>query len=386
MKKNRKEYLCIIDDEYQVVKSLVRVLKDYCTENQIEIKTYTSPNDCLQELPVIGDSTSVILSDLRMPEMKGSDFFLSVNEHYPDIQLILLTAYHDIPDIQKAISANIFALIIKPWEHEHLIAEITKAKRVYKLIQDNKKYLNMIESQLEMAGEFQKSLMSTNIDDIENARIEHTYLPYPKLRVGGDYYDIYKLDDHRFIINMGDVAGHGVKPAFVTGMLKVISLSLDRKSLINNYSPNKLLTLLNTQLCKLLKDSKDILVTFCSILFDTEKMEMTIANAGHMPVSVVNGEQCRTYGESDPALGFNFDIEYKEQQVALKKGDIAVMYTDGLLESEIEHTKIRTQSLERFLIDAGKTVNFNDCVISESKLIRDIKDFHDDVALISVHV
>lgn len=386
MKKNRKEYLCIIDDEYQVIKSLVRVLKQYCSENNIEIKTYTSPNDCLQELPSIGDSVSVILSDLRMPEMKGSDLFLSINEHYPDIQLILITAYHDIPDIQKAISAKIFALIIKPWEQEQLISEVAKARRVFKLIEDNKMYTRMIKSQLEMAGEFQKGLMSTSNDNITNARIERTYIPYSKLRVGGDYYDICKLDDHRFIVNMGDVVGHGVKPAFVTGMLKVISLSLDRKSLAANYTPSKLLNLMNSQLCKLLEDSKEILVTFCSILFDTDKMEMVISNAGHMPVSVVNGESCRTYEHSGPALGFSFGIEYEEDKVSLKNSDIIVMYTDGLLESEIEHTKIRKESLERFLIQAGKTENFNESVIKESKLIRDIQDFHDDVALISVHI
>ncbi|MDC7231720.1 MAG: SpoIIE family protein phosphatase [Spirochaetales bacterium] len=386
MNKKNKEYICIIDDEYQVIKALVRELSDFVKENNIVLKTYTSANDCMQELPLIGKDISVIISDLRMPEIKGSDFFLSVSENFPDIQLILLTAYHDIPDIQKAITAKIGALVIKPWDPDLLLREIEKGRRLYSLIKDNSKYMGMIENQLEAAGDFQKGLMSTSLPDIRNARIEHTYIPYPKLKVGGDYYDIIKLSDSKFVVNMGDVVGHGVRPAFVTAMLKVLSLSVNRKNIKEVFSPKKLLTLLNSEICKLMKNSKDILVTFTSLMIDTEKMEMTIANAGHMPVSIVNKDRCTTYPIPSPAMGFSTDIVYEEKVVPLNKGDIVTLYTDGLLESEIDHTKIREEVIERFFIQASKRSNFNESVIKDSKLVRDITDFHDDVALISIHV
>ena len=386
MKTKIKEYICIIDDEYQVIKALTRELSEYITQNKLILKAYTSANDCMQDLPLIGKETSVIISDLRMPEIKGSDFFLSVSKTFPDIQLILLTAYHDIPDIQKAIKAKIGALIIKPWEPDLLISEIVKARKISNLINDNSKYLNMINSQLEVAGDFQKGLMETSLPNITNAKIEQTYIPYPKMKVGGDYYDIIKLDENRFVVNMGDVVGHGVKPAFVTGMLKVLTLSVNRKNIQDTFSPRKFLTLLNNQLCNLLKNSKDVLITFTSLMIDTEKMELTLANAGHMPVSIVNKNRCTTYPLPGPALGFSNEIVYEEKVIPIKKGDIITLYTDGLLESEVEHTKIREEVVERFLIQAGMEKNFNDSVINESKLVRDIKEFQDDVALISIHV
>ncbi len=386
MKKNISEYICLIDDEYQVIKSLVRELKEYAEENKITIKIYPSPDECMQELAFIAEETSVIISDLRMPGMNGSDFFLSVNEKFPDIELILLTAYNDIDDIQKAIKAKIRSLILKPWNEENLINEIDKARSIYHLKQDKNRIEKMLDKQLEVAGEFQQRLLDTRIPEIDNAKIELTYIPYKPMKMGGDYYDVIKLDDSRFIVNIGDVVGHGVKPAFVTAMLKVLTMSINRRTRSDIFTPGRLLGLLNTQLCTVLENSAEVLVTFSSLLIDTGKKTLTMANAGHMPIFIVNNESCRPYSMEGPALGFGTDISYKEIEIPLNEGDIVVMYTDGLLESEKEHSRIPEAAVERFLVDAGKSSSFNETVIRESRIIRDIDHFYDDVALISVRI
>ncbi|MDC7239355.1 MAG: response regulator, partial [Spirochaetales bacterium] len=198
MKENTSEYICLIDDEYQVIKSLVRELKEYAEENKITIRIYPSPNECMQDLALIGEETSVIISDLRMPGMKGSDFFLSVCEKFPDIELILLTAFNDIDDIKKAIKAKIRSLILKPWDEDDLLNEIDKARSIYLLKKEKIKIQEMLDKQLEVAGDFQKSLLNSQIPEIENAKIELSYLPFKMMKMGGDYYDIIKLDDSRF--------------------------------------------------------------------------------------------------------------------------------------------------------------------------------------------
>ena len=386
MKENIKEYICLIDDEYQVIKALTRELSDYAEKNSIGLKVYPSPLECLQELPHIGDKTSVIISDLRMPGMKGSDFFLSVNEEYPNIELILLTAYNDINDIQKAINAKIRSLILKPWDPEKLLLAISDARSVHKMKMNDDSFRKMIDYQLETAGDFQKKLLDTTIPDIQNAKVELSYIPYEKMKIGGDYYDIIKLDESRFLVNIGDVVGHGVKPAFVTAMLKVLTHSISKKNRNDLYTPGRLLKLINRHLCTLLKNSGEMLVTFSSLLIDTEKRTLTLANAGHMPLYIINNEHCTPHFLEGPALGYLPEIEYAEMEIPLHEDDIIVVYTDGLLESEKLHTKIREEVVQRFLVEAGKERDFNESVIRKSKLVRDIEHFHDDVSLISIHV
>ncbi len=386
MKENIKEYICLIDDEYQVIKALTRELSDYAEENSIGLKVYPSPLECLQELPQIADKTSVIISDLRMPGMKGSDFFLSLNKEYPDIELIMLTAYNDIDDIQKAITARIRSLILKPWDPDKLLLEIADARSFHQMKTDDDSFRKMIDYQLETAGDFQKKLLDTTIPEIQNAKVELSYIPYEKMKIGGDYYDIIKLDEARFLVNIGDVVGHGVKPAFVTAMLKVLTSSISKKNRSELYTPGRLLKLLNKQLCSLLKNSGEMLVTFSSLLIDTEKRTLTLANAGHMPLYIINKENCTSHVVDGPALGYLPDMAYAELEIPLHEDDIIVVYTDGLLESEILHTKIREEVVQRFLVEAGRDQDFNESVIKKSKMVRDIEHFHDDVSLISIHI
>lgn len=386
IRRKMKETFCIIDDEPLVIKALYQELIDYANDKKLLLKTYTSPIECLEELKQISNEVSVIISDLRMPEMKGSEFLMAVRNQYPDIELMLLTAYNDISDIQRAVSATIRALILKPWDPDMLISEIEKAREIYRIKQENKIYLTKINKQLEIAADFQKKLLETEIPTIENADIELTYIPLPRMKIGGDYYDIIKIDEHRFFLLIGDVTGHGVKPSFVSAMLKVLTLSFTSNIKMGEYSPSGFVEAINFQLCKVLKNATDVLITFSCLLIDTENLILTLANAGHLPVFIVRQEMCTAYHIDGPALGFSPEIKYKEIEIPFISGDIISIYTDGILESEIEHTKIPDDVVKRFLIQARKTKSFNNSVLDQLKLVREIEDFHDDVTFISVHV
>ena len=383
---HNEEYVCIIDDEPQVLRALDRELKVYMSQSGCTVKTYSSSNKFLSDLDEIAEKVSLIISDLRMPEIKGSDLLLAVHNNYPDIELILLTAYNDIPDIQKAVTAKIRALILKPWEPEMVIAEIEKARTIFRMRTENKLHQAMINKQLEVASEFQHKLLETEIPCIRNAEISLTYCPVKELKVGGDYYDIIKVDDNRFFVMIGDVSGHGVKPSFVTAMLKVITLSLMPSIKIEGYTPAGVLKRLNARLCSVLKNTDDVLMTFSCLMFDTENLELTFSNAGHLPVFVVNSGECFTYQVDGPAMGFSPHMNYEDKDIELHLGDIVSICTDGLLESEIVQSKIDDRIVARTLAKARKSKDFNTTVVTEIQQIRSIEDFHDDVTFISIRL
>jgi len=70
----------------------------------------------------------LLISDWLMPLEKGDSFLIRVAQNYPDIRLIMLSAYADEEAVRRAERyANLFAFIRKPWERENLLTTIRKA-------------------------------------------------------------------------------------------------------------------------------------------------------------------------------------------------------------------------------------------------------------------
>ncbi|MEH2402157.1 SpoIIE family protein phosphatase [Nostoc sp.] len=78
---------------------------------------------------------AVIISDQRMPEMSGTEFFSRTVEHFPDTIRILLTGFTDVEDLVDAInSGQVFKYITKPWNPDKLRALVEQAADTYRLV------------------------------------------------------------------------------------------------------------------------------------------------------------------------------------------------------------------------------------------------------------
>ncbi len=382
--KSKSEILAFVDDEPQVLKALKREMGEFCQQLGLEIQTYESAARCKDAVDADPGRFAIIISDLRMPGTKGSDFLVEIHNAYPDIALMLLTAYNDIPEIQKAISATLRALITKPWNPDILESEIEDAMEYRRIRWENREYLKKINHQLDQASEFQKNLLETRIPKLDNVRVDLSYLPHPSMKIGGDYYDIIKLDDRRFLAMIGDVTGHGIRPSFITAMIKVITLSLGAAKNSEAISSGGMLTALNKRLCAILENSSDILITFSCLLIDTGAMTMQISNAGHLPVYLVNSGGETEHQVDGPAMGFSPEFRYPEKDVALSPGDTIAVYTDGLLETQQKHSKINAEAVKRFFRLAKMDEDFNGTFISQLKMVRGSDEFFDDVTLLSI--
>jgi sigma-B regulation protein RsbU (phosphoserine phosphatase) len=359
---------------------------DFCRKLDLELRTYESAARCRDDIATEPDRFAIVISDLRMPGTKGSDFLLELHRSYPDISLMMMTAYNDIPEIQKAISAALRALITKPWNPDILEAEIEDALEVRRIRRENREYLEKINQQLELAADFQKNLLETRIPQIDSARVSLSYLPHPSMKIGGDYYEILRLDDKRFLAMIGDVTGHGIRPSFVTAMIKVITLSLGAPRDSRAVSAGGVMSAINRRLCEVLQNSSDILITFTCLLVDTEAMILRVSNAGHLPVYLVNSRSVTEHKVEGPAMGFSPEVKYEEIEVDLSAGDTVAVYTDGLLETRHQHSKINAEAVKRFFALAKSGADFNDTFISQLKMVRGEDEFFDDVTLLSITV
>lgn len=80
----------------------------------------------------------VIVSDQRMPEMTGIEFFESIIHDFPDPVRMLLTGYADINAVIDAINkGRVYKYFSKPWNEDELKLYIQKGFELYRLKKDN---------------------------------------------------------------------------------------------------------------------------------------------------------------------------------------------------------------------------------------------------------
>ena len=151
--------------------------------------------------------------------------------------------------------------------------------------------------------------------------------------VGGDYYDIFELEDGKLGLVIADVSGKGLAGCLVTSMLAVLIRSLrDRYN-----SPRDLLVNLEKDLLTSLAPGTFITV-FYGIL-DPDTGKLVFASAGHSPLAVYRAAQGQVewfYTKGIPvgamhngALGGTL----KDHTIRLMPGDVALQFTDGLNEA-----------------------------------------------------
>jgi sigma-B regulation protein RsbU (phosphoserine phosphatase) len=325
--------ILLVDDEQNILNSLKRELGEWAKERSLEICVAISAEQGLEILKARHGDTVVVLSDLKMPSMKGSDFLLEVRKKYPDIVSILLTGFSETKEIVKAVQAGIFSYLMKPWETDYLLAEISKAYEYGETRRQNAQYLKTVEEELKWAGEMQKTLLRPNLPRSDGLEFRVSYQPVQGLYCGGDYYDVIFIGSNRYLMLIGDVEGHGVKAAFVTGILKaVIYPEYIRNVVGKSFSPAAFLGWLNERMNFEFRSTSNMIITFFAGVLDMNDYTFRYANAGHNHPFIIEGNKAVELPVSGSAIGFANSILYAEQSVPVSPGSIIDLYTDGLVE------------------------------------------------------
>lgn len=128
----RQRSLLLVDDEAEIVTALECLLRrdDYL------ILTACSARDGLELLAK--NNVGVIISDQRMPEMTGVEFFKRVKELHPETVRIVLSDHTELQTVTDAINEGaVYKFLVKPWNDELLRANVRGAFRHYELAREN---------------------------------------------------------------------------------------------------------------------------------------------------------------------------------------------------------------------------------------------------------
>ncbi len=124
----RPRILCV-DDDPGILEGLGRTLR-----RNFSVHTSTDPLAAVEQLGA-SPPFAVVLSDMRMPGMNGSEFLARVREISPDTVRILLTGYAEVKSAIEAVNrGNIFRFLTKPCDSHELISALMQAAEQYRLI------------------------------------------------------------------------------------------------------------------------------------------------------------------------------------------------------------------------------------------------------------
>ena len=121
--------LMVVDDELDNLDLLYRTFR-----RDFKVFKASDARTALEILDKEGEM-AVIISDQRMPEMNGTEFFGLTVERFPDTIRILLTGFTDVEDLVEAInSGQVFRYITKPWKPDQLRSLVEQATQTYRLV------------------------------------------------------------------------------------------------------------------------------------------------------------------------------------------------------------------------------------------------------------
>ena len=277
---------------------------------------------------------------------------------------------------------------------EQRLAE-EKIRRVNSLLAQNRKELRarnleMVDD-LKMAREIQLAMLPqqspASLPQPDSPfKFTHRYVPTGS--VGGDFFTISALSDTEVGVFICDVAGHGVRSALVTAMIRAL---VEELKLVAT-DPGQFLTKLNRDLHAILKQT-GMLTTGFYLVADAKTGVMRFANAGHpKPLLVHRGPgraQALTSGsgKSQPALGLFEGATYQSSEVKLAPGDFVMLFTDGLYEVEDSKEELYSQPLliesvqRQAQLPAGELF---DALLAEIRQFSAEKTFSDDVCLVGM--
>ena len=194
---------------------------------------------------------------------------------------------------------------------------IRNAKMAKDMVEQNK-----IQKEVEIVGEIQKSLLSSN----KKEPFPLAGINIPAKVVSGDFYNFNDLGDGKYGFGVADVSGKGIKSSLLMSKASSLYSCLSK----TNLSPGSLLTQLNNEICETI--SRGMFVTMLIGIYDSNSKELLLANAGHEPPIIMDAENnFSNFEEAGPPLGIIKKTQYEEYKLNFEASSMYI-FTDGITE------------------------------------------------------
>ncbi len=243
-----------------------------------------------------------------------------------------------------------------------------------------------IERDIENAKRIQESLLPKEFPKIE--RLEICGIMKPALQIGGDYFDLIKIDNNSVFVIVADVSGKGLSASFYMSKIQTMTRLYCKKG----KTPKEILKKVNEEIYGAIERSWFITISLA--LINTEKMEMQFCRAGHTQAIKTDGHSFETLIPSGIAVGLQgkevFNNSLEELKIKLTPNDLLCFFSDGLSEAMNEKKELfRIDRIKETILNEFNAAN---CEIIQNKLLSQAEKFrgsahqNDDITLVLIRV
>ncbi len=254
----------------------------------------------------------------------------------------------------------------------------------------------LMEDNLRMAREIQTAMLPQQYPVFppgqppEQSAFQFTHRYQPAEAVSGDFFSVSALSESEVGVFICDVAGHGVRAALVTAMIRALAEEL--KPLARD--PGSFLRKLNSDLCAILKNTgSPMLTTAFYFVADCQTRIVRFANAGHPKPLIIRQAKksvaplANDCGYGQPALGLFDDPPYETSETTIAPGDFLMLFTDGLYEVQGPNEELYSQ--QRLLVDVQNHLGnppgeMFDHLLETIRTFATDREFEDDVCLVGM--
>ncbi len=337
--------------------------------------------DGVEALEALGEHSDIdlVLSDINMPRMDGLTLLEKIPDVDTDLRSVVISAYGDMKNIRAAMNRGAFDFVTKPIDFDDLRVTIDRGLRqleMWREAEASKDKLLTLQSELDVANSMQQSILPKQFP--KNEQYELYGSMAPARNVGGDFFDIIRLEHGRLGMAIADVSDKGIPAA----LFMMSSRTLLKGAALGDDDPGTVVTVVNDQLQD--GNEANMFVTLFYAVYDPETGLVRYANGGHNPPLIVHKDGSSTILPltGGVALGVAPQFEFSTDQARLEPGEALVMYTDGV--SEAEDLDSEEFGMDRLLeVFAGATLESarvaNDAVFAAVREFAGDRSQSDDI-------
>lgn len=234
-----------------------------------------------------------------------------------------------------------------------------------------------LAEELRIGHEIQANLLPLHVPGVAGVDIATSY--FGSKEVSGDFYDLFRLENGKLLIAISDVAGKGISACL---------FSLGLRSMLRS------LASVTTDLGELVRRVNDLywidahepsmFATLWLGLYDPASHYLTYCSQGHPPALLRRGNQLQELWTGGIALGAQKIDVIPTKEIILTKGDLLLLYTDGILEAHDRNDQLfGKERLHPFVLRGkGTSQQIADQLIDEVRLFSRGEAQHDDMTLV----
>ena len=308
-------------------------------------KVLEAPNGQIGLAIASEKNPDLILLDIAMPVMDGFAVCarLQQDKHLQSIPILMLSALSDTESKMRAFELGAVDYITKPVSKGELLARIQTHLTISRLTSSLQQANKELVEGLHAAANLQKNLLPRRIPDCKTLRFASYFNPCQE--IGGDIYNIQRLDDEHIAIHIVDVSGHGFSAAMMTALVtQALSFS---GTIVTSHSTDdtRSVTAPITVIEELDKEFPlhrfNLYMTLFYLLINTKTDTFHYCCAGHPPaIQMKKDGTMHPLKAGGPPAGMGG--EWQEGSGTLDEGDRIFFYTDGLTEYRNEEGEFYT--------------------------------------------